>query len=90
GFGPLVAVLAAIVTYGSFTEILGTLARRRPEQAGALALRALRPFELLLLPVAEPLALLGRAVSNRFPPVKTVDARMTETEVEFIVSEGEK
>jgi len=90
GLGPLVAVLAAILTYGSFTEILGTLARRRPEQAGALALRVLRPFEILLFPLAEPLALLGRAVSQRFPPLKTVDARMTETEVEFIVSEGEK
>ncbi len=90
GFGPLIAVLAAIVLYGSFTEILGTLARRRPEQASALALRVLRPFELVLLPLAEPLALLGRAVSRRFPPIKTVDARMTETEVEFLVTEGEK
>lgn len=90
GLGPLVAVLAAILTYGSFTEILGTLARRRPEQAGALALRVLRPFELLLLPLAEPLSFLGRAVSRRFPPIRMVDARMTETEVEYIVSEGEK
>src|SRR6202011_574196 len=74
----------------SFTEILGTLARRRPEQAGALALRVLRPIELLPLPVAEPRAPLWRAVTKRYPPIKTVDARMTETEVEFLVTEGEK
>ena len=90
GFGPLAAVVAAVVAYGSFTEVLGTLARTRPERAGSLALRALRPIEYALLPVAEPLALLGRAIGRRFPSDRRVDARMTETEVEYIVSEGEK
>ena len=90
GFGPLAAVVAAVVAYGSFTEVLGTLARTRPERAGSLALRALRPIEYALLPVAEPLALLGRAIGRRFPSDRKVDARMTETEVEYIVSEGEK
>ena len=90
GFGPVIAVLAAVLTYGTCTEILGTLARRRSESAGSLALRVLRPFEFALLPLAEPLALLGRFVGQRFTASKTVDARMTETEVEYIVSEGEK
>jgi putative hemolysin len=84
------AVLGAVVTYGTFTEVLATLARRRPERAGALALAFLRPLEWLLVPLADPLAIVGRAVGRRVPKSRTVDARITETEVEWVVSEGEK
>jgi putative hemolysin len=90
GFGVLVAVLGAVVTYGTFVEILGTLARRRPEQAGALALRFLWPLEWAVVPLAEPLAALGRLIDGRFAPGRLVDARITETEVEWVVSEGER
>jgi putative hemolysin len=85
-----VAVLGAVLTYGTFTEIFGTLARRRPERAGAIALLFLRPIEWLLIPLADPLAVVGRAVGRRVPKSRTVDARITETEVEWAVSEGEK
>jgi putative hemolysin len=85
-----VAVLGTVFIYGTSAEIFGTLARRRPERAGALALQVLRPFEWLLVPLAEPLAILGRAVGRRVPKVHTVDARITESEVEWAVSEGEK
>jgi putative hemolysin len=85
-----VAVLGAVVLYGTFTEIVGTLARRRPERAGALALLFLRPLEWLLIPIADPLAVVGRAVGRRVPKSRTVDARITETEVEWAVSEGER
>ncbi|HEX4447614.1 MAG TPA: CBS domain-containing protein, partial [Polyangiaceae bacterium] len=71
-------------------EIVGTLARRRPERAGALALVFLQPLEWLVVPLAEPLAVLGRAVGRRVPKARTVDARITETEVEWAVSEGER
>jgi putative hemolysin len=84
------AVLGAVLIYGTFTEIVGTLARRRPERAGALALLFLRPLEWLLVPLADPLAVVGRAVGRRVPRARTVDARITETEVEWAVSEGEK
>ena len=90
GFGPLIAVLAAVLTYGSLTEIFGTLARRRPETAGALALRVLRPLEWACIPLAEPIAYLGRLIGRRFPTERTVDARMAENEVEWVVSEGER
>ena len=86
----LVAVIGSVLTYGTLTEILGTLARRRPERAAALALSVLRPLEWALAPLADPLALLGRAVGRRGPKVSTVDARITETEVEWAVSEGER
>jgi CBS domain containing-hemolysin-like protein len=85
-----VAVLGAVLTYGTFTEVLGTLARRRPEKAGAMALGLLRPLEWLLVPLADPLAIVGRAVGRRVPKAKRVDPRITETEVEWVVSEGEK
>jgi CBS domain containing-hemolysin-like protein len=85
-----VAVLGAVLIYGTFTEIVGTLARRRPERAGALALLFLRPLEWILIPLADPLAVVGRAVGRRVPRERTVDARITETEVEWAVSEGER
>jgi CBS domain containing-hemolysin-like protein len=85
-----VAVLGAVLTYGTFAEVAGTLARRRPEKFGALALVFLRPLEWLVIPLADPLALIGRAVGRRVPKARTVDARITETEVEWVVSEGEK
>ena len=84
------AVLGTVLLYGTFTEILGTLARRRPEQLGAFVLGLLRPVEWILAPVADPLAILGRAVGRRVPKSRMVDARVTENEVEWAVSEGEK
>jgi len=84
------AVLGAVLTYGTFTEIASTLARRRPERVGALALVFLRPLEWILVPLADPLAIVGRAVGRRIPKSNPVDARITETEVEWAVSEGEK
>jgi CBS domain containing-hemolysin-like protein len=84
------AVLGAVLTYGTFTEIVGTLARRRPERVGAMALSFLRPLEWVLVPLADPLAIVGRAVGRRVPKARTVDARVTETEVEWAISEGEK
>ena len=89
--GPLVAMAGAVVTYGTFAEILSTLGRRRPEKVGALALRYLQPLEWAVVPLAEPLALLGRFVSARFPEEAPKDAaRLTENEVEWVVTEGEK
>jgi CBS domain containing-hemolysin-like protein len=84
------AVLGAVLTYGTFAEVLGTFARRRPEFAAGLALGFLRPLEWLLVPLADPLAMVGRAVRRRVPKSRTVDARLTETEVQWAVSEGER
>jgi CBS domain containing-hemolysin-like protein len=87
---PFVAILGAVLSYGTFAEVFGTLARRRPEKAGAMALVFLQPLEWLLIPLADPLSVLGRAVGRRIPKHRTVSARMTETEVEYVVSEGER
>ena len=85
-----VAVLGVVLFYGTCAEIVGTLARRRPERVGALALVFLRPLEWLLIPLANPLAIVGRAVGRRVPKSHLINARMTETEVEYVVSEGER
>ena len=90
GFALPIAVLGAVLTYGTFTEIVGTLARRRPERVGALALTFLRPLEWLIVPLADPLSIVGRLVRRRVPKARMVDPRVTETEVEWVVSEGEK
>jgi CBS domain containing-hemolysin-like protein len=90
GIGPLVAVLGAVILYGTTAEVLGTLARRRPAEVGAIALRWLKPFELAMAPLALPLSFLGRLVEHRLPKERPVDARVTETEVERAVTEGEK
>src|SRR5262249_25874182 len=90
-FAALVSVAASVITYGTFAEALGTIARRRPEQVGRLALRVLKPLEWAAIPIAEPLAALGRWVGARVPEVSTAgDARLTATEVEWIVAQGEK
>jgi putative hemolysin len=88
GLAAILAVIVSVVFYASFAEVLGTIARRRPEEVGRYALRFLQPIELVLLPLAEPLASLGRFVGNRVP--ESADARLTETEVEWIVAQGEK
>ena len=87
----IVAVAAAVLTYATCAEIFCTIARRRPEEVGRLALRFLRPLEVVVLPIAVPLAILGRWIGSRVPESLTAaDARLTETEVEWLVDQGEK
>jgi len=91
GLSAFVAVVVSVVVYATFAEVLSTIARRRPEEVGRYALRFLKPIELLVLPLAEPLAVLGRFVGRKVPESATsADARLTETEVEWIVAKGEK
>jgi CBS domain containing-hemolysin-like protein len=86
-----VAVAASVLTYGTFAETLGTIARNRPEQVGRLALKVLKPLEWAVVPIAAPLAVLGGWVGARVPEQSTAtDARLTATEVEWIVAQGEK
>ena len=85
------AAVSAVIIYATFAEVLGTIARRRPEEVARLALKWLRPLEYLVLVVAEPLTLVGRWVGGRVPERGTsTDARLTETEVEWLVSKGER
>jgi len=88
-FGPLFAMLGALVVYGTLAEFFGTLGRQRPERVAAIALVLLRPLEWAAAPLAEPLAWLGRTIARIFPKPRR-DARTTETEVAWIVTQGER
>ncbi len=88
-FGPLFAMLGALVVYGTLAELFGTLGRQRPQHLGSLALRALRPIEWLVAPLAEPLAWLGRLIARSVPKPRR-DARTTEAEVAWLVTQGER
>jgi len=85
----LVAVAITLVAYGLPAQILTTLVERSPERSATLLLRALYPIEILAAPLALPFvavgSLLGR--SQRLP---AMNAEVTETEVEMMVSEGEQ
>jgi CBS domain containing-hemolysin-like protein len=82
--------LGALVTYGTLAEIGITLARSRADDFAAKVLPFLRPFELLLLPLAAPLSALGRRAAQWVRPEGPRDARLTETEVQWVVAEGQK
>ena len=87
---PVFAVLGAVCSYGLFAELLITVARRRPDVIGGLGLRFLWPLEWVVVPLAEPLAILARFISRRYVKRQQPDARTMETEVEWVVSQGEK
>jgi putative hemolysin len=89
GLGVGLAVLVAVGVYGTLTEVLGTVARRRPDKVGALALRVLWPLEWAMAPLAEPLAMLGRLIGRHVLPPR-VDADHAESEVEWVVNQGER
>jgi putative hemolysin len=89
---PLVAALAAVLAYGVPAEILKGVALRAPERSAVLMLRWLRPFDIAAAPLATPLALLGQLVGRKVVVVAQTlpPPRMTETEVEILVNEGER
>ncbi len=89
-WGPLVAALAAVVSYAVPAEMLKAAATQAPERWAPWLLRLLRPLEILVAPLAAaPLWLSGlvtrRLERNRTEPPPAV----TGNEVELIVNEGE-
>ncbi|MFO0665745.1 MAG: hemolysin family protein [Polyangiaceae bacterium] len=84
------ALFATVVLFGALAEALGALAHKRPEAVALAALRLLRPLEWLIAPLADPLAYLGRTVSRRVKERRPQHARITETEVEFLVDASQK
>jgi putative hemolysin len=84
----VLAAMGALVAYGVPTEVFRVIVLRTAERAAPLLLRLLRPLEWLVAPIAAPMFWIGGLVARSVtPPPPT--ARVTETEVEIIVNEGE-
>lgn len=87
--GTVGAALLALVSYAVPSQIARVLVERTADRAAPFLLRALRPIELLAWPLSTPIVgvgnLVGRLVA-RAPP----SPKVTETEVEIIVNEGEQ
>lgn len=89
---PAVSVLVAGVLHGIFAALASGVARARPATVGIFFLRALRPIEFLVLPLAVPiswLASITRALVSRHTKDEH-DPRHTESEVEYLVEGAEK
>ncbi|HKQ68715.1 MAG TPA: hemolysin family protein [Polyangiaceae bacterium] len=82
--------LGALLTYGTCAEIGTTLARSRADYFAMRVFPIARPLELLVIPFALPLSFLGRRASRLLGPDAPPDARQTETEVQWVIAEGQK
>lgn len=86
---PLWAVACVIAAFGVPAQLLSVLGRRHAEVAAPLFLRALRPIEWLVWPLAAPFELLVGGVSSEENGHRPPSATVTEAEVEILVNEGE-
>lgn len=84
------AASIAIVIYGIPAEILIVLAERTADRSAPLVLRLARPMELLVAPIAKPLAWLGAAVGRNVQRSETLLPGVAQSEVQILVKEGEQ
>jgi putative hemolysin len=82
--------LGALLTYGVVAEVATTWARSRPEYFAARVLGLIRPLELLVYPLSAPLSLIGRLVGGLLGGTSDRQPKVTETEVEWVINEGQK
>ncbi|PIE06103.1 MAG: hypothetical protein CSA75_01310, partial [Sorangium cellulosum] len=79
-----------LATYGLFTEISTTLAKRNLSVTAPFLLRLLRPFELLTIPLAWPLEVVSGASGRMMPQSKTTNSKLAEHEMGLLVAEGQR
>ena len=94
-FGGFVAAAFVIGVYGFLSEVFGVLVRRRATELAEPLLGLVRPFELAVLPLALPLASVGRFVAKldrqRLPPSDPDEStRIAEAEVEYLIERGQE
>jgi putative hemolysin len=93
-WGGALAGAIVLLFYSCTAEIAMSLVRRRATDLAYPLLRIVRPFEIALLPLAAPLALLGAAVASADRRHGTAtdpaeDARIAEAEVEYLIEKGQ-
>lgn len=97
-YGPLVSFQVVALAYTTVTEITTSMARARATAWANTLLQLVRPLELAMIPLAAPLAWLGRRVTDSFeqdgrpsdPEESVREAELAEREVEFLIEEGQR
>ncbi|GAC1550277.1 MAG: hemolysin family protein [Polyangiales bacterium] len=94
-YGALLGGIAVVLAYGILAEVAMSLVRRRASELAEVLLRIVRPFEIAVLPLAAPLAILGRSIASldRRPRADSdpqESARIAEREVEFLIEKGQR
>lgn len=97
-YGPLLSFQVVGLAYTVLAEITTSMARARATTWANGLLQLLRPLELAMIPLAAPLAYLGRRVTEAFdqsgrpsdPEETARDAEIAEREVEFLIEEGQR
>lgn len=86
----LLGVGLCVVVYGILAQMLISFARVRSSSVARFALVLLRPFEMIVTPLAAPIAFLGATVERSFLTYRKPSAEITDAELEHALSEGEK
>ena len=87
----LIGVILVSATYAVVATVAGTVVRRRSGEATLKVWKWLRPVELLLVPLAEPLNWVSALVTRFVPEVRAGDpARLTDLTVEHVIEQGEE
>ncbi len=95
-YGPLIAFLLVAFTYTICAEVATSLARARATDVANTLLTIVRPLELAMLPLAAPLAWIGRVfgrarAQRASDPEETArEAELAEKEVEYLIEEGQR
>ena len=84
------SILVTSVVMGILFEVSTTLGRKHADRAAAAFAQWLRPLELLTLPIAVPLGIIGARIGTKAEGEAAPDPRIAEAEVEIMVEEGEK
>lgn len=97
-YGPWIALNVVGLSYIVVAEIATSIARARATDLANTLLTIVRPLELAMIPLAVPLAYLGRRVSSSLertsrasdPHDAARDAEIAEKEVEYLIEEGQR
>ena len=97
-YGPWIALNVVGLSYTIVAEIATSIARARATDLANTLLTIIRPLELAMIPLAVPLAILGRRVSKSFERSSRVsdpndaarNAEIAEKEVEYLIEEGQR
>ncbi|NUP11014.1 MAG: HlyC/CorC family transporter [Polyangiaceae bacterium] len=88
--GTIVAIVATVAIYAPFSDLATSIARRNADVWGLRLAALLRPFEIVFLPLAGPLAFASKALSERMQEPESTDPDIASAEVEYFVDEVER